>query len=156
QQAPGRHEIEPHAGRSGADSCAGIVQTAGAEDVEISRAKHAAFRRWQYPRFVHQLSQCDTAVSNPRVSASRPGDAWGLVERFEFKFLVSKAVRSPCNQEIDITLAQFTVQFVRFLRRDEMKRDARITRAEPLDDGRNEDFGVIGGASDPHFASARV
>ena len=37
KKAPGRHEIEPRSGLSGEDRYARMVETAGAEDVQISR-----------------------------------------------------------------------------------------------------------------------
>jgi tripartite-type tricarboxylate transporter receptor subunit TctC len=70
--------------------------------------------------------------------------------------LVAEAAPFPCNQEIDATLVKVTVQGVCFVRRDEMKHDSRITPGEPIDDGSNEGFAGIDGASDPYFASARV
>src|SRR5262245_34124780 len=37
-----------------------------------------------------------------------------------------------------------------------MKHNSRITPRQPFDDGRDEDFGDIGAASDPHFPGAWV
>ena len=73
KKAPGRHEIEPRSGLSSEDRYARIVETAGAEDVQISRP-HDAFRRWQHPRFVDQLSKGDAAPANPRASGARHDD----------------------------------------------------------------------------------
>src|SRR5262249_37868888 len=124
-------------------------------DFEISRPKYA-FGRWQHPRFVHQLGERDTAPSNPRVPRTRHHDERRIVEKFETKFLVSKTGRSASNQEVDLTLSQFTAQSFRFLSCDEVKHHSRIARREPFDDGRNEDFGEIGAASDPHFPGSGV
>ena len=67
KKAPGRHEIEPRSGLSGEDRYARMVETAGAEDVQISRP-HDAFRRRQHPRFVDQLSKSDAAPASPPAS----------------------------------------------------------------------------------------
>src|SRR5262249_32623127 len=152
KKATGRQEIEPHLGGSSEDSRARIVETAGAEDFQINRSKRA-FRRWQQPQFVHQLSKSDTAPPNPPISRTRHDDERVVVKVFEAKYLIRKEAQSACDQDIDLTLAQFTVQCVRF--RNEMKRDSRITLGEPLDDGRNEGAGEKGAASDPHFPSRR-
>ena len=54
-------------------SHARIVETAGAKDVHCDRPNHA-FRRWQHPRFVHQLGKRDPAPPSPRASRARHDD----------------------------------------------------------------------------------
>jgi hypothetical protein len=70
KKSPGRHKIEPRSGLSSEDRYARMVETAGAEDVQISRP-HDAFRRWQHPRLVDQLSKGDAAPANPPASGAR-------------------------------------------------------------------------------------
>jgi hypothetical protein len=86
---------------------------------------------------------------------ARHDDERVIKEKIEALSLVCNAAESPCNQEIDVALAQLTVQRLR-LCGHKMKDDARISPAEPLDDGRNEARGHQGRASDPHFSSRRV
>src|SRR5262249_26234569 len=79
-----------------------------------------------------------------------------VVENFEVEFFSCKEAESPCDQEIDLTLAQLMVQSVRFRDRDDMKYDSRIMLREPLDDCGNEGRGVNGAASDSHFSDRWV
>jgi hypothetical protein len=69
---------------------------------------------------------------------------------FEAKLLLSKGSHSPRDQEIDVTLAKFTVQRVYI--RKEMKHDSGITPVEPFDDGRNDRTCEKVGGSDPQFS----
>ena len=69
--------------------------------------------------------------------------------------LVCKGAESPCDQEVDVTLVQLTVQCFRICGH-EMKHDARMAPGEPIDDGGNEAHGPKGVASNPHFPGRRV
>src|SRR5262249_35469468 len=93
---------------------------------------------------------------NPLILGARHHDVRVVVEIFEAEFLICKEAQSPDGQEIDVTLAQFTAQCVRFVNREEMKHDSWITPGEPLDDGRNERPGEEAAASDPHIPSRRI
>ena len=61
----------------------------------------------------------------------------------------------PCDQEIDVTLTQFTVQCLHLFGH-EMKHDARIAPGKPIDDGGNKARCQEGIAPNSHFPSRRV
>ena len=68
---------------------------------------------------------------------ARRDDKRVIKEKFEVQSLVCNGAKSPCDQKIDVTLAQFTVQRLH-ISGHEMKHDARIAPGEPIDNGRNE------------------
>ena len=148
-KAPGRQETNPHLGGIGDHGRAGIVEPAGAKGFHCDRPNHASRRR-QHPRFVHQFGKLDPAPPSPRTLRTRRDDTRVIKEKFEIQSLVCNGAKSPYDQEIDVTLAQFAVQRLH-ISGHEMKHDARIAPGEPIDHGRNKARGQKGGASDPHF-----
>src|SRR6266404_3608244 len=153
-KAPGRQETNPHLGGIGNHSRAGIIEPASAKGLYCDRPNHA-FRRWQRPRFARQFGKLYPAPPNPLILRARRDDIGVVKEKFEVQSLVCSGAESPYDQEIDVTLAQFTAQWLQICGH-EMKHDARIAPGEPIDDGRNEACGQNGGASDPHFPSRRI
>ena len=73
RKRPVATSLSSRSGLSGEDRYARIVETAGAEDVQISRS-HYAFRRWQHSRFVDELSKGDAAPANSRASGAPQDD----------------------------------------------------------------------------------
>src|SRR6266545_5616419 len=86
---------------------------------------------------------------------ARRDDIGVIKEKFEAQSLVCNRTESPCDQEVDVTPAQFTVQCFRRCSH-EMKHDARIAPGEPIDESRSEARGQQGAASNPQFPSRRV
>ena len=64
------------------------------------------------------------------------------MENLEAELLICKGAATPCDQEVNVALAQFTMQCVRPCGH-KMKNDARIAPREPIDDDSDEtDFQV--------------
>ena len=78
-----------------------------------------------------------------------------IKEKFEVQPLVYNGADIPCNQEIDITLAQIVSQSLVISGR-EMNYDARIALAQPIDDGRGEACCKKRITSDSDFAGCRI
>ena len=116
----------------------GSSSAAGAKSFHCNRPSHA-FRRWQYPRFTHQFGKLDLAPPNPWILHARHNDVRVLVEDFDAKLLICDRAECPCDQEINVTLAQLTVQRV-VSSGHEMKHDTRIALGEPIDDGTKQSW----------------
>jgi hypothetical protein len=68
---------------------------------------------------------------------TRRDDSRVIKEKFEAQSLFCDGSESPCDQKIDVTPAQFTMQ--RFhISGYQMKDHARIAPGEPIDNTRNE------------------
>ena len=78
-----------------------------------------------------------------------------IKEKFEAQSLIRKRAQPACNQEIDVTFAQFPMQGFRLSGHD-MKHDAWKAAGKPVDNRRHEGRGQNVVASDPHVASLGV
>ena len=86
---------------------------------------------------------------------ARHDDERDIKEKIEALSLVCNAAESPCNQEIDVALAQLTVQRLR-LCGHKMKDDARKAPGQPANDSGNEARAKRRDTSDPYFAGSGV
>ena len=142
EEASGRQQTHPYVWGNGDHRRARIIKSAGTKGLHHDRPNHG-FRRWQRPQFVQQLGKLDLAPPNPRILRARHDTVRVVKEKFEAESLVCKGAKSPCNQKIDVTLGQFTVQRLH-ISGHQMKHDARIAPGEPIDDGRNKARGQRG------------
>src|SRR5262245_15884491 len=128
KEAPGFKETEPCLGGKGGYSGARIVQSAGTKYIHNERPKRA-FPWRQRPQFVHQLSKLDPPPSSPWILRAHHNNVLVIVNLFKGQPLICKRADSLCDDEVDVSLAQFKVQSFR-LCGHEMKHYARMAAGQ--------------------------
>src|SRR5437588_1720651 len=78
-----------------------------------------------------------------------------LEQKFEVEWMLDGWTPHSCDQEVDLTLAQFLIDDFG-LRDHEMNNDARKAPGDPIDDGGHEGGGQEGVAPDAHLTGCRV
>jgi hypothetical protein len=86
---------------------------------------------------------------------ARHDDKRVLKKKFEIKWVRNSGAPYPCDQEVDLTLAQFLIDNFG-LRNHEMNNDAGKASRDSIDDGGHEGWGQKGIASDAHLAGCGV
>ena len=132
-----------------------MIDSTGTKGLHGDRPRRAVRRR-QHPRLVHQLGRRDPASPRPWMVCARHDERRKSSKR-NSKPNRSSATKSvsPRDQQVDVTLAQFTVQRLRGVGH-EMKGDARIALRELDRSPRKQSLRRNDGASNPHVASRRV
>jgi hypothetical protein len=110
-KAPGRRQIYTHLRGIGDHNRAGIIEPTGAKCFHYDRSDHASRRR-QHPRLVRQIGKLDPAPPNPLTLRAHRDDKCFIKEEFEIQSLVDNGGETPFNQEIDLTIDQFAMQYV--------------------------------------------
>src|SRR5947208_17016357 len=99
-----------------------MIEPARTEGVHCNLSK-GHFCWWQNPRFVHQLGDRYLTAPNPRIVGAGHDDKRVLKKKFEIERVLDSGGPNPCDQEVELTLAQFLIDDFG-LRNHELNNDA--------------------------------